>query len=138
MGACRGSGGSSVFAPSVSDETARRISEAHNVTVSRGTITLKNDQLKTSGMIRGIRRYTDMRTADQMEVFAKIRSAGGLGEGVKAEHIFEHDGQLYVLNNEYTQRVQIRTGEHPGRNEKLRKLEQAGFIIVNYDHRGRG
>lgn len=127
---------SPVFKPSVTDETARRISEAHNVKVTGQTITLKNDQLKTSGMIRGIRRFTDMPPAEQSEVNARIRAAGGgFGGGVKAADIFEHDGQLYVLNNMYTQKAQAIMGENPGKNEKLRRLEQAGFIIVNYDRR---
>ena len=126
---------SGIFTPKNTDEVAERIANAHGIRVSGSTITLKDEDGKTRGMIRGIRRFTEMRPADQSAVNAAVRAAGGLGEGVKSADIFEHEGQLYVLNSMYSQKTQAIMGENPGKNDKLRRLEQAGFIIVNYDRR---
>lgn len=123
------------FLPSKSDETASRISNAYNIKISKSTITLKDQDGKTRGMIRGVSRFTDMPARDQVEVSATIKRAGGLGEGVKKSDVFKYDGKLYVLNNAYVQRMNTITGENKGKNDVLKRLEKAGFIVANYDKR---
>lgn len=124
-----------IFTPSNSDETAKKVSNAHNIKMSSGTITLKDEAGKTRGMIRGITRFQDMPARDQVEVQRAIKSAGGLKEGVKSSDIFVHNKQMYVLNNMYTQRIQNITGENKNKNAILKQLEKAGFIVINYDKR---
>lgn len=124
------------FKPSVKDEVSEKILNAYNINASRGTITLKDEEGKTRGLIRGITRFNDMSSRDQIEISAKIRQAGGLGEGVKKSDIFVKDKQVYVLNNIYSQHASNVFGEHLGKNKVLRRLEKSGFIIANYDRRG--
>lgn len=125
----------SVFKPSASDEVSDKIGSAHTISVGKSSITLKDEQGKTKGLLRDIQRFGDMSERDKFELQGKIRKAGGLGEGVKQSDIFRHNGKNYVLNNMYTQKVQRVTGENKGKNSVLSRLEGAGFTVVNYDHR---
>lgn len=123
------------FTPSNSDEIAKKVSNAHNIKMSKATITLKDETGKTQGMIRGITRFQDMPARDQFEVQRAIKSAGGLKEGVKSTDIFVYNKQMYVLNNIYTQRTQNIMGENKNKNAILKQFEKAGFIVINYDKR---
>ena len=99
--------------------------------MSKSTITLKDSNDKTIGMIRGITRFDDMRLADQVEVNKYIKKAGGKANGIQPKDIFVHDKKMYVLNNKYTQRLQ----KNKEKNKTLKAWEDAGFIVVNYDNR---
>lgn len=125
----------SVFKPSASDEVSDKIGSAHTISVGKSSITLKDEQGKTKGLLRDIQRFGDMSERDKFELQGKIRKAGGLGEGVKQSDIFRHNGKNYVLNNMYTQKVQRVTGENQGKNSVLTRLENNGFVVVNYDRR---
>lgn len=125
----------STFKPSVSDEVSEKIGSAHTISVGKTSITLRDEQGKTKGLLRNIQRFSDMRERDIFELNRDIKKAGGLGEGVKPSDIFRHNGKNYVLNNMYTQRVERIMGESNGKNSVLSRLEGAGFIVVNYDHR---
>ena len=125
----------SVYKPSTSDEVSDKIGSAHTINVGKTSITLRDEAGKTKGVLRNIERFSDMSDRDQFELQGKIRKAGGLGEGVKQSDIFRHNGKNYVLNNMYTQKVQRVTGENQGKNSVLTRLENNGFVVVNYDRR---
>ena len=125
----------SVYKPSTSDDVSEKIGSAHTINVGKTSITLRDEAGKTKGVLRNIERFSDMSDRDQFELQGKIRKAGGLGEGVKSSDIFRHNGKNYVLNNMYSQKIQRVTGENQGKNSVLNRLENNGFVVVNYDRR---
>ena len=131
---------SAVFKPSVTDAVSEKISSAYDIRVNGQTITIKDENDKTRGLVRGITKYDNMSFRDQVELNGKVgkalkakREEGtyGVSKGaVRLNEMFKRDGKYYVLNN-----VAKGSQSQSERNLVLKTLESNGFIIVNYGQR---
>lgn len=143
-GGSSGAGEKIVFSPANSDETSRRLSSAASLRLSHSTITMKNEDGKTIGMVRGLERFSDMQGGRQFSAAQEVKKAGVGGEGVERSDIFFDGKQIYVLNNikhsEFLsglskERAEVMKDEIERvkkKNQRLAEMEKNGVIIVNY------
>lgn len=144
-----GGGGNAVFSPSRSDDISNKLSAADSFAFSRTTITMKDANGKTMGMVRGVERFSDMTGARQFSAYQEIKKAGLdnasiFGTGLRQSDIYLNGNQIYVFNNARQSRFiagltptmrNAMVGEvqrNDRRNQVLKKAEQAGAIIINY------
>lgn len=137
-------GGGEVFSPANYDETSRRLSSAAFLRLSRSTITMKNEDGKTIGMVRGLERFSDMRGSKEFSAAQEVKKAGVGGEGIERSDIFFDGKQIYVFNNikhsEFLsglskERAEVLKDEIERvkkKNQRLAEMEKNGVIIVNY------
>lgn len=71
-----------------------------NVKLSRSTITVKGENGKTQGMIRGLRRYKDTPNNVQFELFKILKKSGIWGNNAASLDCLYLDGnRLFYLYN---------------------------------------
>lgn len=133
-----------VFSPANSDETSRKLSSAASLKLSRSTITMKNENGKTIGMVRGLERFSDMQGGKLFSAVQEVRKAGVGGEDIERSNIYFDGKQIYVLNNikhsEFLsglskERAEVLKDEIERvkkKNQRLTEMEKNGVIIVNY------
>ena len=134
------------FSVSKSNDTAQKLNNASSLTLSKSTITMKNDGGKTIGMIRGLTRLSDSSPRDKM-TYAQQRIPPV--DGIDQSHIYLDGKQVYILNNIsnvknlQTQQSKVSSKQFADvfngdiqrlkkRNEQLKAAENAGAIIINY------
>lgn len=69
-----------------------------NVKISKGSITIKSDNGKTSGVIKNITSLYDLQANKQMEYYQKIRNLGLHGK-ISIKDCIIADGTIYVFRN---------------------------------------
>ena len=69
-----------------------------NVRISKGSITIKSDDGKTSGVVRNITSLYDLQVNKQMEYYQKLRKIG-LHEKISIKDCIITDGTMYVFRN---------------------------------------
>ena len=69
-----------------------------NVRISKNSITIKNTDGKTSGVVRDIVSLYDMQPNRQFEYCQKLRKAGLYGN-ISIKDIIVCDGEMYVFRN---------------------------------------
>ena len=143
-----------VFAPSTSDETADKLRQAADFKFSRTTITMKNENGKTMGMVRGVERVKDMGTGSKF--FDTAQNFKKASDGVKITELHDYnlsmdnlyaDGKkLYLFNPTHSDKFLQNAvnnkrdmsffSNEMARNQKknslLKTLESNGVIIINY------
>lgn len=87
-----------VFTPTRTDEISKRVSAASEIKTSRATITLKDEQGKTTGMIRGLKRG-DEGTPNMTNRLWNIRKQGINIDAIGRENIYFDGKQMYVVLN---------------------------------------
>lgn len=144
MGGGSSGGGGIVFSPASSNETSRKLSSAASLKLSRSTITMKNGDGKTIGMVRGLERLSEMSGGKEFTAMQEARKAGALGEGIAKSDIFFDGKQIYVLNNikhgeflsglskERAKAMKDEIERVKKKNQRLAGMEKNGVIIVNY------
>lgn len=68
------------------------------VKVSAHSITVKNDDGKTTGIVRNIVPYKDLQTSEQMKYWRQIREYG-MFDSECLKRLVAYEGVLYYLNN---------------------------------------
>ena len=125
------------FVPTRSDDVAKKLSRASSLRFSASTVTMKDANDKTMGMVRGIESADKMPTNRLFELSTAFRKASG---GVMLTRIREYglefgmvrvkDHTIYVFNPSRGDR--FRDPETLRRkNDFLAQLEKGGVIIVN-------
>lgn len=71
---------------------------AKMIKLSAHSITLKNEDGKTIGIVRNIVPYTELRTSEQMKYWRKLREYSMLDPEC-LKRLIMHDGELYYLHN---------------------------------------
>lgn len=144
-----GGGASMIFTPTNTDEISDKLSAADSLSFSRSTITMKNANGKTMGMVRGVERFSDMTGAKQFSSYQELKKAGIdnstlSGTGLRHSDIYFNGKQIYIFNN--TRQSRYLSGLTPAmrsvmsseiqsnnnKNQLLKKAEQNGAIIINY------
>ena len=69
-----------------------------NVKISKGSITIKSDDGKTSGIVKNITSLYDLQANRQMEYYNKIRKLGLHGK-ISIKDCIIADGTMYVFRN---------------------------------------
>ena len=69
-----------------------------NVKISNGSITIKSDEGKTSGVVKNITSLYDLQANRQMEYYQKLRKLGLHGK-VSIKDCIIADGIMYVFRN---------------------------------------
>ena len=69
-----------------------------NVKISKGSITIKSEDGKTSGVVKNITSLYDLQANKQMDYYKKIKQAGLHGKISIKDCIIE-DGTMYVFRN---------------------------------------
>ena len=133
-----------VFSPTSFDETSRKLSQAASLKLSRSTITMKNEDGKTMGMVRGLERFSDMTGAKQFSAYQEVKKLGASGEGIKMSDIYFDGKQMYVFNNikhseflsglnkEGAKALKDEIEKAKEKNKRLAEMEKNGVIVVNY------
>lgn len=78
-----------------------KITEIENkrVKISPHSITVKDEYDKTCGVVKNIRPFQDLRPADGMKYFHKLRDIGIFGNSGLLKFFVISDGDLYYLHN---------------------------------------
>lgn len=71
---------------------------AKTIKLSAHSITLKDEDGKTIGIVRNIVPYTELRTSEQMKYWRKLREYSMLDPEC-LKRLIMHDGELYYLHN---------------------------------------
>ena len=75
------------------------LSIAHErIKLSPRSITVKNTENKTIGVVRGITKFKDLRVSESMKYLPMLRKCGVWGSGYIDNVIF-CDGKMYYLHN---------------------------------------
>lgn len=110
------------------------------VRISSHTITVLNDEGKTAGMVRGLRKYKDIPTRDQMELFKTMRESGLWG--THTDSVFVEGKTLIYLYNMrsddfYSRYVEGKGADLPHDKEALerrkaevQKAKDAGVVVI--------
>ena len=69
-----------------------------NVKISKGSITIKSEDGKTSGVVRNITSLYDLQANKQMEYYQKIRTLRLHGK-ISIKDCIISDGTMYVFRN---------------------------------------
>ena len=70
----------------------------NKVKISKGSITIKSENGKTSGVVRNITSLYDLQANRQMEYYKKIRNLGLHGK-ISIKDCIIADGTMYVFRN---------------------------------------
>lgn len=78
-----------------------KIEEIQNrrIKISLHSITVKNDDDKTCGMVKDVKPFKELRPADAMKYFSKLREIGVFGNSELLKCFVICDGKPYFLNN---------------------------------------
>ena len=144
-----GGGASVVFQPTNSDSISNKLSAADSFTFSRKTVTMKDANGKTMGMVRSVERFSDMTGSKQFSAYQELKKAGLDNAsmrpgGIRHSDIYFNGNQIYIFNN--TRQSRFIAGLTPTMrkamvgevqkndrwNQLLKKAEQNGAIIINY------
>ena len=68
------------------------------VKISKGSITIKNDEGKTCGVVRNIVSLYDLQANKQMDYYRKIRNMGLHGK-ISIRDCIISDGTMYIFRN---------------------------------------
>nr|DAO32074.1 MAG TPA: hypothetical protein [Caudoviricetes sp.] len=68
------------------------------VKISKGSITIKNDEGKTCGIVRNIVSLYDLQANKQMDYYRKIRDMGLHGK-ISIRDCIISDGTMYIFRN---------------------------------------
>lgn len=99
------------------------------IIVSAHTITVKNQEGKTAGMVRNISTLDNIQPNKQLDFSSKLRKAG-LSREIMMKYldkIIVYEGELFFLVDDYSYSVSQRLGERIV--EDVQELEKAMTII---------
>lgn len=128
--------------------------EGRRIKISAGTITVKDEDGKTRGMVRGIRKYQDLPLARQFDFHSLIRRAGIWGNSIDQsmiDHVifdgnalfylndtrvikaFERLREMFSGNDDFTEVFSTEIKHHENRLEVANKAASVGMIVINCD-----
>lgn len=70
------------------------------VRLSKGSITVKGENGKTKGLVRGLTRFLDLRTNKRIDYFKLLRNSGVWGnKKIDMDNCYILDGAVYLIRN---------------------------------------
>lgn len=103
--------------------------QGKRVKLSRATITAKDGNDKTRGMVRGLRRYVDMSLREQTELCRTVSALWGNKCGLPLDHLY-FDGQkgYYIFHCGYVPPYEMDL--YNAKMEVLEKAQANGIEII--------
>lgn len=86
-----------IFTPSKTDEIAKKVYDAANIKLSRSTITLKDENGKTKGLIRNLRRGDEDTPRMRNKLWEYQRKTGVDINAIGRENIYFDNKQVYIV-----------------------------------------
>lgn len=138
-GSSSGGGGGGSFSPSRRDENTSRLS-GKNLSLGTNSVTIKGENGKTVGVVRGMSRMSTSNSSDQMAMHKFKRESGVDLRDFGVGNVYKADGKVYVFNNTKGDSIKLRLkninkseyNKLVEKNEKLKKAEKAGAYIINH------
>lgn len=132
-------GGLGSFSSSKRDDITDKLSGG-TLSLSANTVTIKDENGKTQGMVRNISRVSTSNPQDQMMLHNFQRKSGVDVRSLGTENIYKSNGKIYIFNNtkaDYTYAKLKNTNRQAyndfvERKKKLAAAEKAGAYIINY------
>ena len=128
------------FSPTKTNDISEKLN-GKTLLLSRGTITIKGENGKTSGLVR-LDRVSDMKPRDKFEVSATAKKAGVdiMRNGMDNFYYDKGGKQLYFMNNTRSNYLYEHEkgstladyGDYVNKQATLRTMESKGIIVVNY------
>ena len=128
------------FSPTRTTDISEKLN-GKTLSLSRGTITIKGENGKTSGLVR-MDRVSDMSPRDKFEVSAAAKKAGVniMENGMSNFYYDKGSKQLYFMNNTRSNYLYEHEkgstlagyGDYVSKQTTLRTMESKGVIIVNH------
>ena len=70
------------------------------VRLSKGSITVKGENGKTKGLVRGLTRFLDLQTNKRIDYFKLLRNSGVWGnKKIDMDNCYILDGAVYLIRN---------------------------------------
>lgn len=70
------------------------------VKLSRGSVTVKGENGKTKGLVRGLTRFLDLQTNKRIDYFKLLRNSGVWGnKKIDMDNCYILDGTVYLIRN---------------------------------------
>lgn len=95
------------------------------VKISKGSITIKNDEGKTCGVVRNIVSLYNLQPNRQMDYYRKLRSVGLYGK-ISIKDCIVSDGTMYIFRNINSKLYHEKYGYFDDR-EKQKAEEQESY-----------
>lgn len=114
------------------------------IKIGKTSITIKNDNGKTCGVVRGVTSLADMQFNKQAEYSRVLRKNGLLGNETNMKDIIVSDGKMYCFRNAYTKEFYEKFHEKYGyiddadreQCERMeityKKFQDAGIDVIEY------
>ena len=128
------------FSPTRTTDISEKLN-GKTLSLSRGTITIKGENGKTSGLVR-LDRVSDMTPRDKFEVATTAKKVGVdiMRNGMDNFYYDKGGKQLYFMNNTRSNYIYEREkgstladyGDYVNKQATLRAMESKGVIIVNH------
>lgn len=101
----------------------------YDVKASANTLTAKDENGKTRGMVRSVRRFRDAPARDQFDAATKARKAGVDRGDLFAVDMFIYNRELIVLKDvrKYETNRKHGGGKY---NEAVDRIQEAGLIVI--------
>lgn len=99
--------------------------ENRNVKISKGSITIKDENGKTSGIVRNIVSLYDLQPNKQMDYYKRLRNIGLHGK-ISIRDCIISDGTMYIFRNIKSKLFHEKYG-YMDDNEKQKVEEQEAY-----------
>lgn len=138
-----------VFIPQRTDEISLKLSSATHLVLSKASITIKDDNGKTRGVVRNIVNFSTMQIDKRFSACQELKKVCLDNASRSAVHlpnsaIYLKEKQVYILNNtKHAKFLSSLTEEETDtyadeitqlklKNDLLKKAEANGAIVINY------
>lgn len=128
------------FSPKMTTDISKKLN-GKTLSLARGTITIKGENGKTSGLVR-MDRVSDMSPRDKFEVKSAAEKAGVslTDNGMSNFYYDKGSKQLYFMNNTSSNYIYENIkgstladyGSYVSKQATLRTMESKGVIVVNH------
>lgn len=100
------------------------------VKLSKGSITVKGENGKTKGIVRGITRFLDLQANKKFDYFKLLRSSGVWGNNkIDMDNCYILDGTVYLIRNMNSYKYY--TEEEKEKYDTMyQNIENYGVIVI--------
>lgn len=100
------------------------------VRLSKGSITVKDENGKTKGLVRGLTRFLDLQTNKRIDYFKLLRNSGVWGnKKIDMDNCYILDGAVYLIRNMNSYKYY--TEEEKEKYDTMyQNIENYGVIVI--------
>lgn len=100
------------------------------VKLSKGSITVKGENGKTKGLVRGLTRFLDLQTNKRIDYFKLLRNSGVWGnKKIDMDNCYILDGIVYLIRNMNSYKYY--TGEEKEKYDTMyQNIASYGIMVI--------